>query len=364
MKKKNKNVFKGVLNGKLTKQIFKIAKKKKFAIPAINCFNTDSINAALLAASKINSPIIIQFSYGGSIFFSGSLNMINDLNKKATIGAILGAKYVHKVSKYYNIPIILHTDHCNKKILPWLKNLIQYEKKYFKKKNKSLFSSHMIDLSQEPIKENIKTCKKYLKKIEKINMLLEVELGCTGGEEDGVNNENIKNNLLYTNPKDINYAYQQLKKINSKFILAAAFGNVHGVYQPGKVKLKPKILKKCQKYVKDKNKIIKKNPLNFVFHGGSGSKISDIKSSIKYGVVKINFDTDVQWSQWKGILKFYKKNKNFLKNQIGNPKGKNQPNKKYYDPRNWIEHSKNSCCKKIKKIYHCLNAYNIIKKYL
>jgi fructose-bisphosphate aldolase class II len=359
MKKVLKNFKTGILNGKETKKIFKLAKKNKFAIPAINCINTDSINAVLNAANKEKSPIIIQFSYGGSLFLSGQNNQKKSFQESID-GAISGAKHIHLMSKYYKIPIILHTDHCDKKLLPWIDGLIREGKKHFKKYKKPLFSSHMIDLSHENLKNNIKTCLKYFKKINKINMLLEIELGCTGGEEDGVDNTHLNKKYLYTKPEEVNYAYKKMSKIGKNFSIAASFGNVHGVYQTGNIDLKPKILKLSQKYVRQENKLIKKNPLNFVFHGGSGSQLSDIKKSIKYGVVKINFDTDIQWSTWKGILNFYKKNKNYLKTQLGNPEGKNKPNKKYYDPRNWIQKSKKYISYKLKEIFKNLNTKNLL----
>ncbi|WP_343187671.1 class II fructose-bisphosphate aldolase [Buchnera aphidicola (Periphyllus koelreuteriae)] len=359
MKKILKNFKKGVLNGIETKKIFKLAKKNNFAIPAINCINTDSINSILQTASKIKSPVIIQFSYGGSIFISGKKNKNNSF-QEAIDGAISGAKHIHLMAKHYKIPIIIHTDHCNKDLLPWLNGLIKFGKKYFKKKGYPLFSSHMLDLSHENLKNNINYCCKYLKKISKINMFLEIELGCTGGEEDGIDNTKIKKKYLYTKPKEVNYAYKKLSSINSNFSIAASFGNVHGVYKIGNVDLKPKILIRSQQYVKKHNQINKNNPLNFVFHGGSGSSLKDIKKSILYGVVKINFDTDIQWFTWKGILNFYKKNKKYLQHQLGNPEGKNKPNKKYYDPRNWIQYYKNYISKKLKKIFFNLNSINLL----
>ncbi|CAL4323002.1 Fructose-bisphosphate aldolase class 2 [Buchnera aphidicola (Periphyllus testudinaceus)] len=360
MKNNLKNFKKGVLNGTETKKIFKLAKKNNFAIPAINCINTDSINSVLQTASEIKSPVIIQFSYGGSIFISGKKNNKKEMFQEAIDGAVSGAKHIHLVSKHYNIPIIIHTDHCNKELLPWVDGLIKVGKKYFSKKGRPLFSSHMLDLSQENLKTNINYCSKYLKKLKKINMLLEIELGCTGGEEDGIDNTKIEKKYLYTKPKEVNYAYNKLSLIGKNFSIAASFGNVHGVYKIGNVELKPKILKKSQKYIKNKNHLKKNNPLNFVFHGGSGSSLKDIKKSIKYGVVKINFDTDIQWSSWKGVLNFYKKNKKYLQNQLGNPEGKNKPNKKYYDPRNWIQHSKDCSSLKLKKIFLNLNSINLL----
>lgn len=350
----------GVIFGKDIQKLFKFAKKRNFAIPAINCTNIDSINSVLETAAYMKSPVIIQFSYGGSSFMAGEgLNNISQ-HEKAILGAISGANHVHLMSKYYNIPVILHTDHCHNKILPWIDGLLREGEKKFKTTGTPLFSSHMIDLSNENIKKNIIICTKYLKKIAKNNMILEIELGCTGGEEDGVNNTHIDSSLLYTKPEDVNYAYEKLIKISPNFTIAAAFGNVHGVYKAGNVILKPNILKKSQKYIQKKNNLSSCNPINFVFHGGSGSKISDIKKSIKYGVIKMNVDTDIQWASWSGILKYYKKNKLYLQNQLGNPNGIDKPNKKYYDPRSWIREIQLSISKKLKNIFQELNAYNVI----
>ncbi|BGI51526.1 MAG: class II fructose-bisphosphate aldolase [Buchnera aphidicola (Ceratovacuna japonica)] len=361
MKKTLRKIKNGVISGLEAKKIFKIAKKNNFAIPAINCCNFDTINSVLEASKKINSPVIIQFSYTGSSFFIGKRINIKNNHKKSILGATIAAKYVHKISKFYKIPVILHTDHCHKKILPWLDGLILEDKKFFKKNGISLFTSHMIDLSKEKIKNNIKICKKYFKKTKKINTILEIELGCTGGEEDGVDNTNIEKKNLYTKPKEIAYAYKKLIKISKLFIIAASFGNVHGVYYYKNIKLKPKILMKSQKYISKKYNLCKK-PIDFVFHGGSGSEKNIIKKAISYGVIKMNVDTDIQWSSWKGILKFYKKNKYYLKSQIGNPIGKKLPNKKYYDPRNWIRLSQKNVIKKIKKIFKNLNSENILNK--
>ncbi|WP_343188992.1 class II fructose-bisphosphate aldolase [Buchnera aphidicola (Chaitoregma tattakana)] len=360
MKNLFKNIKHGVISASETKKIFKIAKKNHFAIPAINCCSFNTINASLEAAQVINSPIIIQFSYTGSSFFIGKNIKIKDLHKKSILGATIAAKYVHIISKFYKIPVILHTDHCHKSILPWLDGLILEDKKFFKKNGISLFTSHMIDLSKENIKSNIKICSKYLKKIKDINIILEIELGCTGGEEDGIDNTKILKKHLYTKPKEISYAYKKLKKISNFFTIAASFGNVHGVYYSSHIKLKPKILQESQKYISKKYNLDKK-PIDFVFHGGSGTKKNIIKESISYGVVKINVDTDIQWHAWKGILEFYKKNKNYLKSQLGNHKNKKSPNKKYYDPRNWIRSSEICIVKKIKSIFKDLNAINILK---
>ncbi|WP_343182430.1 class II fructose-bisphosphate aldolase [Buchnera aphidicola] len=349
----------GIIFGEDIKKLFNIAKEKKFAIPAINCTSIDTINAVLETADRVRSPVIIQFSYTGCIYMAGK-NIKNTPNHiKATLGAISAAHHVHLVAKKYNIPVILHTDHCHRNILPWIDNLLHIGKKHFKKTGYPIFSSHMLDLSSDPIKENILICSTYLSKMKKINMILEIELGCTGGEEDGINNENINNELLYTNPIDINYAYEKLSEISKNFTIAAAFGNVHGVYNTQNIHLKPEILKNAQKYIVQQHHLNKLCPINFVFHGGSGSSIQDIKKSINYGVVKINFDTDIQWYSWRGILEYYKSHKLYLQTQLGNPSGQNEPNKKHYDPRKWMHASKKSISKRMKKIFKKLNAYHL-----
>ncbi|CAL4324025.1 class II fructose-bisphosphate aldolase [Buchnera aphidicola] len=348
----------GILSGKEAKDLFLFAKKNNFAIPAINCIGIDSINTVLNTAEKMNAPVIIQISHGGSEFISDIKSKKIKNEEKAILGSISAAKHLHLIAPYYNIPIILHTDHCHKSWLPWIDGLINEGKKFFKKNNRPLFTSHMIDLSKENIKENIKICSKYLKCMHDLNMLLEIELGCTGGEEDGIDNSSINKKLLYTQPIDVLYAYKKLHTISSNFTIAASFGNVHGVYKPGNVSLKPKILKKSQEIVKNKYNL-SDNPLNFVFHGGSGSSEKEIKKAIKYGVIKINIDTDIQWANWNGILNFYRRNKEYLQSQLGNPRGENIPNKKYYDPRIWINFGKRSMSKYLKKIFKKLNADNV-----
>ncbi|MDQ1237627.1 MAG: class II fructose-bisphosphate aldolase [Wigglesworthia glossinidia] len=351
-----KSIGSGVIFGNKIKQLFDIAKIKGFAIPAINCIGTDSINASLEAASKLRAPIIIQFSYSGSSFIAGK--KINSI-RGSVLGAISGALHVHNVAKDYNIPVILHTDHCSKKMLPWIDALIIEGKKHFQKTGIPLFSSHMIDLSAENLKENINISSMYLTNISPLNMMLEIELGCTGGEEDGINNQNLHRSKLYTKPEDVVYAYENLIKIGNNFIIAASFGNCHGVYRFGNIKLKPEILKFSQQCVAKKFGL-PHNPLNLVFHGGSGSDIKDIKRAIKYGIVKINIDTDTQWATWKGILDFYKKNKNYLYTQLGNPEGSDSPNKKFYDPRNWLRCAQLSMIDKLEAIFYHLNSVNIL----
>ncbi|QJC37665.1 class II fructose-bisphosphate aldolase [Enterobacteriaceae endosymbiont of Donacia bicoloricornis] len=349
----------GVVVGHDLQTIFKIAKENKFALPAVNCIGTDSINIVLETAAKVRSSVIIQFSNSGASFIAGKgLQMINP-RLAPVIGAISGAKHVHKIAKYYGIPVILHTDHCPKNKLSWIDNLLDENEKYYLIHKKSLFSSHMIDLSRESIKNNIEICSHYLKRMSKMQMTLEIELGCTGGEEDGIDNSNMTKKSLYTDSYDINYAYEKLKPISSQFIIAASFGNVHGVYQTGHVKLLPKILKDAQKFISKKHNI-PNNAINFVFHGGSGSSLLEIKESINYGVVKMNIDTDTQWATWEGVLNFYKKYEKYLQTQLGNPEGFNKPNKKYYDPRSWIRASQISMKKRLEKTFKELNAINIL----
>ncbi|ARC54608.1 fructose-bisphosphate aldolase [Candidatus Riesia pthiripubis] len=347
----------GVISGNNLIKLFSYAREKNFAIPAINCINTDLINIVLESAYLNSSPVIIQFSSSGSSFFIGKEKCPFN-SKNSVIGSVLGAYYVHKISKYYGVPVILHTDHCCRKLLPWIDGLILESKKFFKKNGKPLFSSHMIDLSKEDIKYNVKTCSLYLKEISKINAVLEIELGCTGGEEDIIDNSKISNSFLYTNPEDVCFAYENLIKISKNFTIAASFGNIHGVHGGNKIELKPEILMKSQKHIKNKFDLKFKNNVNFVFHGGSGCKKSKIQESIDYGVVKVNFDTDIQWANWKGILDFYKKNKIFLKTQFGNSKSRIKSNKKYYDPRSWIRNGKNYIARKLDSIFEMLNCKN------
>ncbi|ADM90027.1 fructose-bisphosphate aldolase [Candidatus Karelsulcia muelleri CARI] len=346
----------GVATGNLVEEIFQYAKEENFALPAVNVIGSNSINAVLETAKKVNSPVIIQFSHGGSLFFAGkSLNNLNE--KAAIIGSICGAKYVHELSEYYNTTVILHTDHCNKKLLPWIDGLLTINENYYKVFGKTLFSSHMIDLSEESLIENIKISKIYFKRMKKINLTLEVELGITGGKEDEIDNTKINFDKLYTSPKEVFKFYNELIKINSKFIIAASFGNVHGVYNKGIISLKPEILNNCKNYINKKNKN-KPKPINFVFHGGSGSSLNELKNSINYGVIKINLDTDIQYSFTGGVRDYINNNTEYLKNQIGNPQGKLLPNKKYYDPRIWLRKGENNLKKILKKTFENLNNIN------
>ena len=354
----NHNIKPGVATGNQVQEILKLAKKKKFALPAVNVIGSSSINAVLETAKKLNSPVIIQFSNGGATFNSGK-GLVNENEFSSINGAISGALHVHTMAKAYGVPVILHTDHCAKKLLPWIDGLMVANEKMFNDKGHSLFSSHMLDLSEEPIEENIEICKAYLTRMSKIGMTLEIELGITGGEEDGVDNSDIDESKLYTQPEEVSYAYENLIKISDKFMVAAAFGNVHGVYKPGNVKLTPKILKNSQEYISNKFNL-KHNSIDFVFHGGSGSSVDEIREAIDYGVIKMNIDTDMQYAYMSGVRDYFIKNIDYLKSQIGNPDGEENPNKKYYDPRKWIREGEKSFVERLSKAFHDLNNVNTL----
>ena len=344
----------GVLYGDDVAKVFQIAKENKFALPAVNVVGTDSINGVLEAAAAVNSPVIIQFSNGGGAFTAGK-----GLKDGAVLGTISGAQHVHMMAEAYGVPVILHTDHAAKKLLPWIDALLDEGEKWFEQKGTPLFSSHMLDLSEESLEENIEISAEYLKRMSKIGMTLEIELGCTGGEEDGVDNTDMDESKLYTQPEDVAYAYEVLNAISPNFTVAASFGNVHGVYKPGNVKLTPTILRDSQAYVAEKFNTDSAQPLNFVFHGGSGSSPAEIEESIGYGVVKMNIDTDTQWATWEGVLNFYKANEAYLQGQLGNPEGDDKPNKKYYDPRVWLRKGQEGLVERIKQAFGDLNAIDV-----
>jgi len=346
----------GVVAGDDLQKLLAIAKTNQFAIPAVNVVGTDSINAVMEAAKEVSSPVIIQFSNGGASFYAGK-GLSNEAEKAAIAGAITGAIHVHHLAKLYGIPVILHTDHAARKLLPWIDGLLDAGEEHFKKYGKPLFSSHMLDLSEEPIEENIATCVKYHERMSKIGMTLEIELGVTGGEEDGVDNTDIDSSKLYTQPEEVAYAYEELSKISNKFTVAAAFGNVHGVYKPGNVKLSPVILKNSQGFIQDKFNTEEK-PVCFVFHGGSGSSREEIREAISYGVIKMNIDTDTQWAMWDGVRNYDAKYHDYLQRQIGNPDGDDKPNKKYYDPRKWLRAGETSMIERLKIAFEDLNNIN------
>ena len=344
----------GVLFGEDVQKVYQHAKEVGFAIPAVNVVNVESINGVLEAAAKVKSPVIIQFSNGGASYYAGK-GLSNEGEKAAIIGAVSGALHVHMMAESYGVPVILHTDHAAKKLLPWIDALLDAGEKHYAAQGKPLFSSHMLDLSEESLEENIAISKAYLERMSKIGMSIEIELGVTGGEEDGVDNTNIDNALLYTQPEDVAYAYKELSEVSSHFTIAASFGNVHGVYKPGNVVLTPKILDNSQKYIQEKFTTAQK-PVNFVFHGGSGSAPEEIAEAIEYGVIKMNIDTDTQWATWKGIKEYYEKNKEYLQGQIGNPEGEDKPNKKYYDPRKWLRAGQETLIARVEQAFKDLNA--------
>ena len=345
----------GVVFGNDLMELYRIAKANKFALPAVNVVGTDSVNAVMEAAKKVNSPVIVQFSNGGAHFYGGkALN--NDGEKAAIAGAISGAKHIHQMAELYGIPVIIHTDHAAKKLLPWIDGLLDAGEKFFAETGKPLFSSHMLDLSEESLHENIGISKKYLERMSKIGMVLEIELGVTGGEEDGVDNSDVDNAKLYTQPEDVAYAYEELGKISPNFTIAASFGNVHGVYKPGNVKLTPKILLNSQNYIREKFNTTDELPVSFVFHGGSGSEASEIEEAINYGVIKMNIDTDTQWAYWDGVRIFVAKYHDYLQGQIGNPEGEDKPNKKYYDPRKWLREGQATMVARLERAFKELNA--------
>ncbi|ASM39917.1 class II fructose-bisphosphate aldolase [Campylobacter sp. RM12327] len=343
----------GVLFGNDVVRLYDYAKENGFAIPAVNVVGSNSINAVLETAKKVNSPVIIQFSNGGASFYAGK-----GCPNAGVIGGIAGAKHVHILSEHYGIPVILHTDHAARKLLPWIDGLVEANKIYFARHKKPLFSSHMLDLSEESLDENLTTCEEYFKSFKELGVSIEIELGVTGGEEDGVDNTSVDNALLYTQPKDVALAYERLSKIGDAFSIAASFGNVHGVYKPGNVVLRPEILANSQKYLKEKLNLKDDKPIKFVFHGGSGSEIKDIKDAVRYGVVKMNIDTDTQWAFWDGVREYELENRAYLQGQIGNPDGEDKPNKKYYDPRKWLRCGEESVIKRLSVAYENLNCVN------
>ncbi len=354
----NHNIKPGVAVGKEVQEIFQYAKQKGFALPAANVISSNSINGVLEAAVAMKAPVIIQFSNGGAQFMAGK-GLSNEGQKAAILGAIVGAKQVHQLAEAYGATVILHTDHCAKKLLPWIDGLLDASEEHLKATGKPLFSSHMIDLSEEPLKENIEICKKYLERMSKMGMTLEIELGITGGEEDGVDNSDADESRLYTQPEDVAYAYEELLKVSPQFTIAAAFGNVHGVYKPGNVKLTPKILRNSQEYISKKYNVAH-NTIDFVFHGGSGSTLEEIREAISYGVVKMNIDTDLQYAFTEGVRDYMKNKAAYLQSQIGNPEGADVPNKKYYDPRVWLREGEKTFIARVKKAFEDLNNVNTL----
>lgn len=351
-------ILPGVATGRQVQQIHKLAKEKGFAMPAVNVTSSSTVNSVMETAAELNAPVIVQFSNGGCLFNAGK-GLNNDGERAAIAGGIAGAKHVHQLAKLYGATVILHTDHCAKKLLPWIDGLLDASEVHYKQYGMPLYSSHMIDLSEEPIEENIEISKRYLERMSKMGMTLEIELGITGGEEDGVDNTDVDSSKLYTQPDEVAYAYEELLKVSDQFTIAAAFGNVHGVYKPGNVKLTPIILKNSQEYVQKKYGT-GHNPIDFVFHGGSGSTVEEIREAISYGVVKMNIDTDLQFAYTEGSRDYISKHMEYLKQQIGNPEGAELPNKKYYDPRKWLRESELTFKKRLKRSFEDLNNINTL----
>ncbi len=352
------NVKPGVVTGSDVQFIFKVAKENQFALPAVNVVSSSSVNAVMEAAKKANAPVIIQFSNGGAVFNAGK-GLKLEGQQAAILGAVAGAKHIHTLAEAYGVHVILHTDHAAKKLLPWIDGLLDASEKHFAETGKPLFSSHMLDLSEEPLEENIEISKKYLERMSKMGMTLEIELGITGGEEDGVDNSDVDSSKLYTQPEEVCYAYEELSKVSPNFTVAASFGNVHGVYKPGNVKLTPKILDNSQKYIQEKHNTAEK-PVDFVFHGGSGSSHEEIREALSYGVVKMNIDTDTQWAYWDGVRAFEAANHDYLQGQIGNPEGDDKPNKKFYDPRVWVRKAEEAMIARLQVAFEDLNAIDVI----
>jgi fructose-bisphosphate aldolase class II len=347
----------GIILGDDVQRVFAYAKAHQFALPAVNCTGTNTVNACLETAAELGSPMIIQFSNGGAAFYAGKA-LSNTGQRAAIAGAVAGAMHVHHLAALYGARVLVHTDHCAKKLLPWVDGLLDAGEAYYREHGKPLFSSHMLDLSEQSLTENVETCKRYLERMSKLGMTLELELGVTGGEEDGVDNTGVSSSRLYTQPEDVAYAYETLMQVSPRFTIAASFGNVHGVYKPGNVKLRPIILHNSQVHVQEKFGTAEK-PLDLVFHGGSGSTLEEIREAVSYGVVKMNIDTDLQWALWEGIKNYYVKNGGYLQGQIGNPEGPDEPNKKYYDPRTWLRKGEESFKARLRRYFEELNNVGV-----
>ena len=344
----------GVLHGAEVAELFNDAQARGYALPAVNITGTNSLNATLETAAAAGSPVIVQLSNGGAAFYAGkSLKL--DQQQAAVLGSVSAALHVHELTEAYGGPVVLHTDHCARKLLPWIDGLLDRGEAHFAATGKPLFSSHMIDLSEEPLEENIGTCVEYLKRMAPLGMFLEIELGVTGGEEDGVDNTDIDAKHLYTQPEEVAYAYEQLKAVSDQFTVAAAFGNVHGVYKPGNVELTPVILKNSQDHIAAKHGTGPR-PVDFVFHGGSGSSVEEIREAIGYGAVKMNIDTDMQWAFLSGVRDYVKEWSAYLQTQIGNPEGADQPNKKRYDPRVWLRQGEQTFVSRLTQAFEDLNC--------
>ena len=346
----------GVITGDGVQAIFNDAQENEYALPAVNVVGSNTVNAVLETAAEVNSPVMIQFSNGGGVFNAGK-SLSNEGQKAAIAGSVSGAMHVHAMAEAYDVPVILHTDHAARKLLPWIDGLMDAGEKFHQREGKSLYSSHMLDLSEEPIEDNLSTCREYFVRMNELDMTVEIELGVTGGEEDGVDNTDIDTARLYTQPEEVNQAYEVLSEVSNRFTVAAAFGNVHGVYKPGNVELTPKILLNSQEFLNEKHGLSGK-PIHFVFHGGSGSSREQIREAIGYGVVKMNLDTDMQWAFWDGVHGYYNSNKDYLQAQLGNPEGEDKPNKKFYDPRAWLRSGEQAFVSRLKSSFDDLNCIN------
>jgi fructose-bisphosphate aldolase class II len=344
----------GVLTGDEVTEVFNDAKEKQYALPAVNVIGTNSINAVLETARDLNSPVIVQFSNGGGAFYAGK-GMANDKQQASIIGSVSGAQHVHMVAEAYGVPVIVHTDHCAHNIISWMDGMLEHGEKHFERTGRSLFSSHMLDLSEEPLHENIAISCQYFERMAKMGITLEIELGVTGGEEDGVDNSGVDSSKLYTQPSEVAYAYEHMRKISNRFTIAAAFGNVHGVYKPGNVKLQPVILKNSQDHIQATYGTGDK-PIHFVFHGGSGSTREEIREALSYGAIKMNIDTDMQYAFLSGVRDYVQGKAGYLQSQIGNPDGDDKPNKKYYDPRVWLREGEKAFVKRLKEAFEDLNC--------
>lgn len=351
----------GVLTGSQVSDVWAHAKKHRYALPAVNVIGSNSMNAVMETAKAMNSPVIIQFSNGGAKFNAGKSLSLAD-QQSAVLGGVAGAHHVHTLAEAYGVSVILHTDHCARNLLPWVDGLLEAGEKHHAATGKPLFSSHMIDLSEESLAENLETCAAYLKRMSAIDMHLEIELGVTGGEEDGVDNTDIDSSRLYTQPEEVAEAYEVLSAISPNFTIAAAFGNVHGVYKPGNVELRPSILEDCQKHIEAKFNTAPQ-PVEFVFHGGSGSSLEEIREAIGYGTVKMNIDTDMQWAFLSGVRDYVEAKSGYLQTQIGNPDGEDVPNKKHYDPRVWLRKGEEAFVSRLEQAFGDLNAKDSQAKY-
>lgn len=344
----------GVLTGTQVSEVWAHAKAHRYALPAVNVIGSNSINAVLETARKVNAPVIIQFSNGGAKFNAGK-GLSLEAERNAVLGSVAGAHHVRTLAEAYGVSVILHTDHCARKLLPWIDGLLDAGEAHFKATGKPLYSSHMIDLSEESLRENLDTCAAYLKRMAAMDMHLEIELGVTGGEEDGVDNSDVDSSRLYTQPEEVAEAFEVLSAISPNFTIAAAFGNVHGVYKPGNVELRPSILNDCQAHI-EATFNTSPQPVSFVFHGGSGSSVEEIREAIGYGVVKMNIDTDMQWAFLSGVRSYVEEKSAYLQAQIGNPDGEDQPNKKHYDPRVWLRKGEEAFVARLTQAFEDLNA--------